>query len=393
MRTPTFIGKEKNAPTDMTRIYTFIFIALVSIFAVIIRLRLFPFVSKDMTNFLFPWFDRIKSNGGFLALDERIGDYTPPYYYILAFLTYLPFDPNRSIKTVSCIFDFIMALYVLRIVYHCTDSIRTSAVSYAMALFLPTVVIDSSVWGQCDVIYTAFIVMSLYYFLVKKEYTAYALYGVAFSFKLQSIFVLPFILVLLLKKGISFKKIWAAPLAFLLMMVPALFLGDSIIRILGIYAGQTGEYGGLSMSIANIYSFLGGAGYPELPKAAVIFAGCVTMTFMYYMLIKNYKLNDNIIVTGMAFFAVLLPFVLPGMHERYYYAGVVLTLISAALNKKYIYILFIMEYVSTMSMTAFVFDNSIHDWTFIALFASAAVLLLFRLYDKLIKENEVTEEV
>ena len=92
MRTPTFIGKEKNAPTDMTRIYTFIFIALVSIFAVIIRLRLFPFVSKDMTNFLFPWFDRIKSNGGFLALDERIGDYTPPYYYILAFLTYLPFE-------------------------------------------------------------------------------------------------------------------------------------------------------------------------------------------------------------------------------------------------------------------------------------------------------------
>lgn len=374
---------------DKIKFYTFMFLIFTSIAAVIARIKLFPFMSLDMWNFIIPWSKHIKENGGFFFFSNPVGNYTPPYYYFLAFLTYLPFDTNYSVKVISCIFDFIMAVYCAKIIFHATEDIRKSAATYAMVLFLPTIILNSGTWGQCDVIYTCFVVMSLYYMLVKKEYTAYVLYGIAFSFKLQAIFALPFIIIMILKGYISFKKLWAAPLACFLMMVPAVLLGDNLARIFGVYINQGTEYSELSLSIANLWAIIKEVTYPEIPSAAVFFAGAVVLIFMYYMLVKQYKLSTRAILTGMAFFTVLVPFVLPHMHDRYYYMGVVFTILATVPDIKNIWLLLVMEAVSSIGMTVFLFSNEIDDWTLLSAAAAVVIYGLFRLYTDIINSPEL----
>ena len=43
-----------------------------------------------------------------------------------------------------------------------------SILTYGLILVIPPVLVNSSMWGQCDSIYTTFILISLYYLLDKK---------------------------------------------------------------------------------------------------------------------------------------------------------------------------------------------------------------------------------
>jgi len=40
--------------------------------------------------------------------------------------------------------------------------------SFGILLLIPTVILNGSVWGQCDIIYTAFVIASIYYILREK---------------------------------------------------------------------------------------------------------------------------------------------------------------------------------------------------------------------------------
>ena len=75
-------------------------------------------------------------------------------------------EPLFLIKFVSIIFDYVCAIYSLKIVYKLTNkNILLSLIAYASVLFLPTVMLNGAMWGQCDSIYTSFILISLYYLL------------------------------------------------------------------------------------------------------------------------------------------------------------------------------------------------------------------------------------
>ena len=91
----------------------FILLLAVTAIAFLARFGLFSYVSGDYTSFLSNWFDTLKNAGGLAGIGMNIGDYTPPYLYILALLTYLPVEVLFSIKLVSCIFDFLLALYAV----------------------------------------------------------------------------------------------------------------------------------------------------------------------------------------------------------------------------------------------------------------------------------------
>ena len=69
-----------------------LFLLLISGAALLTRFYLFPIESNDYQQFLQNWFATLKENGGLAAIGMNIGDYMPPYFYILALLTYLPFN-------------------------------------------------------------------------------------------------------------------------------------------------------------------------------------------------------------------------------------------------------------------------------------------------------------
>ena len=123
-----------------------LFLFLISVAALLMRFDLFPIESNDYLQFLQNWFATLKANGGFAAVGMNIGDYMPPYFYILALLTYLPVRDLYLIKLVSCAADFILAIYVMRIVNLRYPERVHGIMAYAVVLFLPSVVLNSAAW-------------------------------------------------------------------------------------------------------------------------------------------------------------------------------------------------------------------------------------------------------
>src|SRR5699024_554323 len=99
--------------------------------------------------------------GGFGALAGDFYDYAPPIMYILYLVTLLPINAMTAFKGLCCALDFIGAAVVGGIVKECTGSRKKAHMAYGIFLFLPTVILNASVWSQCDIIYTLLILGSI----------------------------------------------------------------------------------------------------------------------------------------------------------------------------------------------------------------------------------------
>ncbi len=212
-----------------------IFFILITCLALIIRNDLRYFKSGDYQYSLKPWTDHLELHGGFSGLNTLESNYNMPYLYILAFITYLPASNLAKIKLVSIIFDFITAILVMLIVKTLIKPSKSSLIphlAYAVTLFVPTVILNGTVWGQCDIIYTSFIMLSIFFLLKKKPTWAFIAYGTALAFKLQAIFVLPVYIFLYIKeKKFSFLNFLMIPLVQFIFYIPALILGKPLADI------------------------------------------------------------------------------------------------------------------------------------------------------------------
>jgi Gpi18-like mannosyltransferase len=152
------------------------FIAI-SIFAIIVRMLFINIESNDYVDFLEPWFNVLKTNGGLAGIKYYNGDYNYSYITIMALLTYLPFKPVFSIKAISILFDYILAITCGKIVRQFFKSEKNAnlyaVISYAIVLFIPTVLLNGSFWGQCDSIYTAFAMMAILSLIKEKYFRAF----------------------------------------------------------------------------------------------------------------------------------------------------------------------------------------------------------------------------
>ncbi|GAA1391793.1 hypothetical protein GCM10009639_22130 [Kitasatospora putterlickiae] len=306
--------------------------------------------SVDFMYFLANWHRTLDENGGFLAIEESgFSDYNVPYLYLLAALTYLPVSALIGTKIVSIAFDLLLAFFVFRIValrHPRPDDWRPIAAGGAV-LLLPTVAVNSGWWAQADSIYTAFIVGGLYFVLRHRPWWACAMLGFALAFKLQTVFVFPFLLVLLAVRRIPWYTLLAIPGVYLALDVPALLLGADPVKLLTVYARQTGAYQQLTMNAPSVYQFIDRPASAEqaanIRTAGVVIAGAVVLTLVTLAVLSrtgraawrrdegHVGLSDDQVVLLATCSALVVPFLLPSMHDRYFYVADVLTLIAAFL--------------------------------------------------------------
>lgn len=347
----------------------FIIITAISIYA---RMALLSFVSGDMLSCLQPWFYTLKDNGGLLALDMEIGNYNAPYMTILALLTYLPIEPLVSIKMVSIIFDYVCALAVVKIVYSIFKSNKHkdcfALLAYAVVLFLPTVILNSACWGQADAIYVAFMLLSISYLIDEKYLKAFVFLGISFSFKLQFMFILPlYVLVFISKKKIPIYYFLLIPLVNAIMCLPAIIFGKSVMSCINVYIDQTSTYSRyLSMNFPGIYNIFFPTtynNYVEAPNEFIAKVGTIVtllvfavMAFM--VLYKKIKFDKQKIIE-FGFWSVLVAvFLLPHMHDRYLFAGDILSILYYMYNKDKLYVPIGITLISMYGYTGFLFGRS-----------------------------------
>jgi len=116
---------------------------------------------------------------------------------------------------------------------------RSKAIQIALIFFaLPEVILNSLIWGQSDIIYTLSLMAFIYFLLKERCWLATMMLGIAFAFKLQTVFIGPFVLYLLLVRRLLWRQLVLAPLMYLLFMIPSALAGRSWRDLLTIYLNQ-----------------------------------------------------------------------------------------------------------------------------------------------------------
>lgn len=368
-----------------------IFLGVMTLIALVLRYKLFPFQSDDYNIFLKNWFDTIKSNGGFAAVGMKIGDYMPPYFYILAFLTYLPFSSLTSIKIVSCLADLVLAFFVMRVISQRYPNRSYGTMAYALVLLLPSVFLNSAGWGQCDAIFTGALIASLYYLLVDKPNRAMIAFGISFVFKLQAIFFIPFLLVMLIKRKIKLRNLIFIPAIYFISILPAWIMGRSFWDLITVYFSQSQQYPKISMNIPNLYVFFNGITNDLVGKAGVFLAGGAVLMLLYVLYRKKFVMTQEIMVSTALLFAILVPFTLPHMHERYYYLADILSILYAFYFTKKYYTAVIMCIISGCVVSSVLFGMYTYPAEFFTLAILINMILIFKHLIELINQNPIQD--
>ncbi len=300
-----------------------LFILALFFFSFMIRWKLMPIESADYWGFLEEWMAQIREGGGFRSLDHQISNYSSPYMYLMCLISYITDNDLYGLKFLSITFDYLASFAMFLIIFQLSGSVRKAITGMAFLLLSPTVILDSAYWCQCDIIYTTFILYGLYGFFKGDSQTCFIFVGISFAFKLQAVFILPFLLIMWLKKKtVQLGDFFIIPLLYVVSLLPAWMAGRDLKELLLIYFDQTGTYPWGTLEYPNIYALLGEA-MPDMHHAAevsgagtfmtIILLGCIA----YYLYTEDVNLTEELLITLALFTVALIVYSLPHMHDRY----------------------------------------------------------------------------
>lgn len=311
------------------------FIALLTILGMAIRLQLRTVTTVDWTMYWDPWLTILKEQG-FGALATDFYDYAPPFVYILWLISILPINSMTAYKGICIVVDFLAAIVMGKIVWEGTGSRVKSIAAYGLFLIVPTIWANSALWAQCDIIFMTFVMLCIYELFRDKPGRAMFFYGIAFAFKLQSLFIFPFLVILWVNKKVKLQHFLWIPVMYFLGILPAWIAGRPLSELIAIYAAQGAQdVWSLSIKWPNIYQIIGNQFFLlEYAEAGMWLILGILMCVMFWMAQKRYRITKEFIVQLALFFAILCPYVLPHMHERYGCLADILAIIYALMNRK-----------------------------------------------------------
>ncbi len=330
------------------------YLAALTLIGLGIRVILRVVITDDWLMYWDPWISDLKEMGfSYLATDRY--DYTPTFVYILWAISRLPINPMTAYKGLHCVLDFVAAGILGKMIWKVTGSKRKGILSYGLFLIVPTIWANSALWAQCDIIFMTFLLLCFYYLFEDRPCKAMFFYGMAFVFKLQSLFIFPFLVILWVNKKVDLKHFLWIPALYFLSIVPAWIAGRPLMDLINIYMAQGAQdVWSLSIKWPNIYQIIGNQFFLlEYASAGTWLILGILMVILYAMAQKRYRITNEFIVQMALFFAILTPWFLPHMHERYGCVADILAIIYAMMNTKKFYFPLVQILVSFNSYMAY----------------------------------------
>jgi len=334
--------------------------------------------SGDYNTFLVHWVEYFRTSGGFKGFSESVGNYNVPYLYFLALFSYIPLSDLHLIKLLSIFFDVVMAFGMMKLTGVMTRSVPKRLAAYLITLLLPTVIINGAKWGQCDSIYTALAVLALWFALSDRPKLSMAFFALSFGFKLQAVFILPVCLVLLFAKKVSFRQLFVFPAVYIASILPAVFYGRPFMSTLLLYFEQADSVGtGLNYNSPSFFSMVSGqvnvAALSAVGVACAFLFVCSILIWAWY---KRENLNNEAIAGIALLFVAGIPFLLPHMHDRYFFMLDVLALLPAVLYAGYAPVAAFASFASVLCYYSY-FNNAYLLPLRYGAFALIAVLIVY----------------
>ena len=309
--------------------------------ALAIRWPLLDHRSFDFLGSLSGWYGFLVANDFFRALALDFHDYPPLYLYLLAAAAYLfPSGPDLIvIKVLSIVFDFLLAVVVSRCVrLRYPKSTTLPILAGLAALLAPATVVNSALLGQCDGMLALFLVLCLHCLLRRRPAPAFAAFGLAFALKLQAVVLLPFFWWLRQQESNSrpFALRFARsclvllPLVYLSTLLPAWLLGRPLPELVMLTFGQADHFRRLNAGAPNPYAWVSDdlGLYVFWPLfAALLLAGFAVLGIAVRR--SRVAPTPDLTVTLAVLATFAAPYLLPSMHERYFYPAALLSIVLA----------------------------------------------------------------
>ena len=353
-----------------------------SLLALAVRFVLRGFVSGDAVVALVPWYERVKAEG-LASLSYGFSNYTPLYLYtdFLISKIFPHLSSVTSIKIPSVVSDFIGAYFAYKIVRERLGSSFAASLAYSALLFAPTVILNGALWGQIDMMFTCFLLGGFYYFQKNKPIPACLCVGLAFAVKFQTVFLAPFLLILLLKRRVSIPQLLLIPAVYLVTILPSWLLGRNLLNMLMIYFSQTGQIVSpatrtLTAHYPNLYAWLPDSSFDYFLPGGLLWSAGLVFLYILFGYKSRRELNPDLMIELALVSVVLLPFILPTMHERYGFPADVFSILYGFFFPRRVYIPLAINLLSFFSYYPFLFRSELFPQKVLAIFTLAVVCLL-----------------
>ncbi len=357
--------------------------------SLVLRLSWYHIQTSDYVYFVRPWFETLSVHTGLSAFSIPFSNYTPLYLYLLKLLAVLHVPVLAGVKTLSMVFDALLAWGMVLIVQAVSTEKLSKArlfLLFAAVFSIPTVALNSSMWAQSDAVYAAGVMASLYFVLKDRPSAAVAAFGLAFSVKLQAAFFLPVLFGYLMRKKYGFVYLLAIPVIYFLSILPAWAGGSPLKDLLLTYAHQANEYQYLVMSAPTVYTFIEGHPMTNSVRDAAVAGGMALGALIALgisiLMVEPRLLNAKRVVLLSLISALAIPFVLPRMHERYFYLADIMSVVFVALYPRRWYMpvlvvsVSLLSYASYLSGATDILKPFVVDFRALALLEMLAIAIL-----------------
>jgi Gpi18-like mannosyltransferase len=328
------------------------FIILVAAFATLslaIRIYGFPWASDDFRYFFKHWIEIILREGTDSWNSERYANYSPPIIYLLWFASHLVsvFSPDEpalaTIKLATSLGEVLLGISAFVLARSLGSSKRGASLAVVFLALVPTIALNASWWGQFDATYTAFVFFSAAALFRGRIDTSVGFFAAALCFKVQALFVLPAFAAFWLrdflalgsdeKKRVGFRSVSFAIAAYAAAILPAMTEGMVWNGIFRIYRGQPDAFRQLSMNAPNLWALFADLDYETwlVPAISVGILGAVGI-FLFAGR-KSAVMRPTDRLAWLLFSAIAIPFLLPKMHDRYFFVAESLALLVAITDR------------------------------------------------------------
>ncbi|GIF10372.1 hypothetical protein [Actinoplanes teichomyceticus] len=315
--------------------------------------------TEDMRIFT-AWYRKLLAAGGFEGLGKEIGNYNAPFLYLLWAASLLPGSITIKIKLVWTAFDVLLAFFTYRLAAF-RWGVRAGVAGALIMVLLPTVVINASFYGQMDAMWASFALGGVHFLVRGKPWHCVVFCTVALAVKPQGVFIFPLLALMVLAGSMRLLPLVAAPVTWVLLDLPAILLGRDPVELLTIYdpARQSVHVPALTSNAPSVWTF-----FPFTARAdtvrnlAYLFTAALVLGLIYVLVARGIRMDATRIVTAAAAFAIGVPFLMPGMHERYFFLADVLSLVLAIYRPRLWYVPMLVQAASLLMYQPFLFGRN-----------------------------------
>jgi Gpi18-like mannosyltransferase len=329
-------------------------LALATAVGLVLRYLLRGHTTPDTFNYLLPW-AQFAAEHGWRGLDTAFTNYAPLYSYLLIAAMQLggTMAPLLLIKSISFVFEFASAVLAYRIVRDVAGAHATPVrptIAFAAVWLAPTVILNGAMWGQADALWGFPLLLSIWLFCRGRN--GAIPFGLAFAAKAQGIFLGPFVLGMALRRRMHWAWLAAPAAAYAALALPVVMAGRPVGEVALVYLRQAGAYHSLSRNAANLWLFV-----PERFYGAGVAIGLVLAVAAGLALaiaVARAQRTDPVFLLLAASASLFLaPFLLPKMHDRYFYAFEVATIVLACVRARYAALAVLAQIDGALSYLAF----------------------------------------